>query len=220
MSAALGLGLASLGLSAGSSLWNAISGWKAERARRRALAKRERENQLWYDRRYNEAGHERADAQRLLTKMRDAQKARMDRAAGAHAVVGADSGLKASEQQAANKAIGDTVANIDAAQEARKDKIENQYMARKDAIANANDKLDLEHQQQTANALTEASKLGAGVLSLAADYGNNAPTNANGTTSGNNIAGPVADPSREIGGSVWDDPDDWDYMKMKRNYHG
>lgn len=155
-------------LGAGGTLWNALSGAAAERRRRSALAKRERENQSWYDRRYNEVGHERADAQRLLTKMREAQQARMQRAAGSSAVVGGSSASKAAEQQAANKAMGDTVAQIDAAQEARKDRIEQKYLSRKDAIADARAHLDLAHQQSMANAATQASGIAA---NLAASVG-------------------------------------------------
>lgn len=181
-----GVGLVGTGI-------NALIGAAKERARRRALAKRERENQLWYDRRYNEVGRERGDAQRLLTKMREAQRDRMDRVAGRQAVMGGSSAVRASEQESANKALGDTVSQIDAAQESRRDKIEQQYLSRKDAISNARDKLDLAHQTNLANAATQASAIGAQLAASAVGGGGK---------SGESSDASVASSSSDGGGAV------------------
>ena len=85
------LGALGLGLGAAGSAANFISQAKEARKRRRALDERERENEAWYRRKYNEVGTESASAQRALTAMRDAQKERMNRASGAAAVSGASS---------------------------------------------------------------------------------------------------------------------------------
>lgn len=146
---------------------NAIMGARKARAEQRALAKAERENQQWYDRRYNEVGRERADAQRLLTRMREAQSDRMSRAAGANAVVGGSSARVASEQAAANKAVGDTISQIDAAQEARRDKIEGQYLSRKDNLRNARMRSLAADKANLANAATQAGLIGANIAASA-----------------------------------------------------
>ena len=70
---------------------NAILGARQAARQQRELDKQERDNQAWYDRRYNEVGHERADAQRLLTKMAEAQRQRTLDAAGRSAVIGSSS---------------------------------------------------------------------------------------------------------------------------------
>lgn len=146
---------------------NAIMGARKARAEQRALAQAERDNQQWYDRRYNEVGRERADAQRLLTRMREAQSDRMSRAAGANAVVGGSSARVASEQAAANKAVGDTISQIDAAQEARRDKIEGQYLSRKDNLRNARMRSLAADKANLANAATQAGVIGANIAASA-----------------------------------------------------
>lgn len=128
------LGWAGLGLSAVGTVGNAIAQARAARKRERALTKREADNEAWYNRRYNEVGTERATAQAALSAMRDAQKARMQRSAGASAVSNASSESVAAEKAAGNKAIGDTVSTITAQDDARKDKIENQYRTEKSSI--------------------------------------------------------------------------------------
>lgn len=146
------LGWAGLGLSALGTAGNMIAQARAARKRERALDKRENENEAWYNRRYNEVGTERATAQAALSAMRDAQKARMQRAAGAAAVSNASSESVAAEKAAGNKAIGDTVSTITAQDDARKDKIDSQYMARKSSIQDARDKVETAKTQNIATA--------------------------------------------------------------------
>lgn len=101
------------------------------------VAQQQRENQDWYDRRYNEDATQRADAQRLLSITEDSIKKRNRAAAGTAAVMGGTNESIAAEKEAGNKAMADAVSQINAAGEQRKDQIENQYMARKDQLNNA-----------------------------------------------------------------------------------
>ena len=155
----LGAGVAAAGQVAGGIL-GAI-----ERAKqRRILRQQEQQNQRWYNRRYNEVGTERADARRALTAMKEAQERRAADAAGRAAVMGTGSAVVAQEKQAANQAIGNTAANINAQAEQRKQAIENQYMQRKDAIQQQRANLHAQQAQQIANAATQVSALGAKAL--------------------------------------------------------
>ena len=146
------LGALGLGLGAAGSAANFISQAKEARKRRRALDERERENEAWYNRKYNEVGAESASAQRALTAMRDAQRQRMNRASGAAAVSGASSESVAAEKAAANNAIGDTVSAIAARDDARKERVEDEYRRERRAIENARDNISLQKQQNTAAA--------------------------------------------------------------------
>lgn len=101
------------------------------------IAKQQRENQDWYDRRYNEDATQRADAQRLLSITEENIKKRNRAAAGTAAVMGGTGESVAAEKEANSKAMADAVSQINAAGEARKDQIENQYMARKNQLDNA-----------------------------------------------------------------------------------
>lgn len=148
---------------------NAILGARQAARQQRELDKQERDNQAWYDRRYNEVGHERADAQRLLTKMADAQRQRTLDSAGRSAVIGSSSAIRAAGQQADGKAMADTVAQIDAAQEARRDKIDAQYNATKQAISKARAGLAAQQSANIANAATGASLAGAQIAAAGLD---------------------------------------------------
>lgn len=163
---ALGLGLGAAGLAA-----NFISQAKEARKRRRALDERERENEAWYMRKYNEVGTESASAQRALTAMRDAQQERMNRASGAAAVSGASSESVAAEKAAANKTIGDTVSAIAARDDARKERVDDEYRREKRAIDNARDNISLQKQQNTAAATSQALNTAGNIIALGGEMG-------------------------------------------------
>ena len=128
-----------MGLGAAGSAANFISQAKEARKRRRALDERERENEAWYRRKYNEVGTESASAQRALTAMRDAQKERMNRASGAAAVSGASSESVAAEKAATNKAIGDPESSTAARDDARKERVDDEYRRDRPALEPARD---------------------------------------------------------------------------------
>ena len=165
------LGALGLGLGAAGSAANFISQAKEARKRRRALDERERENEAWYRRKYNELGTESASAQRALTAMRDAQKERMNRASGAAAVSGASSESVAAEKAAANKAIGDTVSAIAARDDARKERVDDEYRRERRAIENARDNISLQKQQNTAAATSQALNTAGNIIALGGEMG-------------------------------------------------
>ena len=165
------LGALGLGLGAAGSAANFISQAKEARKRRRALDERERENEAWYNRKYNEVGAESASAQRALTAMRDAQRQRIDRASGAAAVSGASSESVAAEKAAANKAIGDTVSAIAARDDARKERVEDEYRRERRAIENARDNISLQKQQNTAAATSQALNTAGNIIALGGEIG-------------------------------------------------
>ena len=182
-----------MGLGAAGSAANFISQAKEARKRRRALDERERENEAWYNRKYNEVGAESASAQRALTAMRDAQRQRMDRASGAAAVSGASSESVAAEKAAANKAIGDTVSAIAARDDARKERVEDEYRRERRAIENARDKISLQKQKNTAAATSQALNTAGNIIALGGEMGGSggkndgqrqAPTATTGTKAG------------------------------------
>ena len=172
------LGALGLGLGAAGSAANFISQAKEARKRRRALDERERENEAWYKRKYNELGTESASAQRALTAMRDAQKERMNRASGAAAVSGASSESVAAEKAAANKAIGDTVSAIAARDDARKERVDDEYRRERRAIENARDNISLQKQQNTAAATSQALNTAGNIIALGGEMGGSGGNNS------------------------------------------
>lgn len=189
---------------------NALLGAAERRRQERMLADEERKNRLWYDRHYNEQGRETAVGQRMLEKMREAQRERMSSVAGRSAVMGGSGAVAAAESAAANKAIGDTVGQLDANQEARRDRIEQQYRQRDAQISAQRANLSAQQQANLANAATQASVIGAQIAAGAAS--GSGKTKANDGTSGNTSGGassPVqlqkpSTPWQNFG-TVWDD---------------
>ena len=93
-----------------------------------------KENQDWYDRRYNEDATQRADAQAILTHTADMIRERNRQAAGSAAVMGgADEGLAAAKA-ANSKAMADAASGIAVAGAQRKDAIEGQYRNRQQEL--------------------------------------------------------------------------------------
>lgn len=98
-----------------------------------AVEKKKKENEDWFNRRYNEDATQRADAQRLLTMQEERMKKANRSAAGTAAVMGGTDEGVALAKEAGNKAMADTISQIAVAGEKRKDAIENQYQTKNDA---------------------------------------------------------------------------------------
>lgn len=139
------------GLGVASSIFGGISARKARRKQERMLAQQEQENQAWYDRKYNEDPTKRADTVRLLTQMQEQIKNRNKAARGRQAVMGGTEDSTTAVKEANNKTLADTTSQIVAANESRKDAIEGQYQARKDAIQNKRMGLEAEKANDVAS---------------------------------------------------------------------
>ena len=207
------LGALGLGLGAAGSAANFISQAKEARKRRRALDERERENEAWYKRKYNELGTESASAQRALTAMRDAQRERMNRASGAAAVSGASSESVAAEKAAANKAIGDTVSAIAARDDARKERVDDEYRRERRAIENARDNISLQKQQNTAAATSQALNTAGNIIALGGEMGG-----SGGNKSGQRQS-PTATTGTKAGSTSLFDPD-YDARRRGGEFNG
>lgn len=150
------------GLGVASSIFGGISARKARRKQERMLAQQEQENQAWYDRKYNEDPTKRADTVRLLTQMQEQIKNRNKAAKGRQAVMGGTEDSTTAVKEANNKTLADTTSQIVAANESRKDDIESQYQARKNAIQNK--RMGLEAEKAAG-----AASVAAGVAGTAAN---------------------------------------------------
>lgn len=150
------------GLSVASSIAGGIANRKARRKQEQMIAQQQRENQAWYDRTYNADPTKRADTVRLLTQMQEQIKNRNKAAKGRQAVMGGTEDSTTAVKEANNKTLADTTSQIVAANDARKDNIEQQYMNRKNQLQNQQMGIDAEKAADTANAV-------AGVAGTAAN---------------------------------------------------
>lgn len=150
------------GLGIASSIAGGIANRKARKKQEQMIAQQQRENQAWYDRKYNEDPIKRADTVRLLTQMQEQIKNRNKAAKGRQAVMGGTEDSTTAVKEANNKTLADTTSQIVAANDARKDNIEQQYMNRKNQLQNQQMSIDAEKAADTANAV-------AGVAGTAAN---------------------------------------------------
>lgn len=139
------------GLGLASSIAGGIANRKARRKQEQMLAQQQRENQAWYDRRYNEDPTKRADTVRLLTQMQEQIKNRNRAAKGRQAVMGGTEDSTTAVKEANNKTLADTTSQIVAANEARKDAIEQQYQRNKRSIQGQQMQMEAEKSADTAN---------------------------------------------------------------------
>lgn len=116
------------------------------------IKEQKRENQDWYDRRYNEDATQRADAQRILAITEQNIRNRNRQAAGTAAVMGGTDESVAATKAANASAMADAASQIAIAGDRRKDNIEQQYQTTKASI---NEKLN-ELEKQKANAISQA----------------------------------------------------------------
>lgn len=112
---------------------------------RRIIERQRRENQNWYDRRYNEDATQRSDTLHILQQTEDAIRKRNKAAQGAEAVMGGPTERTAQQKEAGNELMQKVVGNVVAQNDKRKDMIENQYQRNKNMIENQ--QLALEEQK-------------------------------------------------------------------------
>ncbi|MDD6868618.1 MAG: hypothetical protein PUE39_03570 [bacterium] len=150
-------------LGIGGAIFGGISASKAMKQVKKNIEGQMKDNQNWYDRRYNEDATQRADAQRILTITNENIKQRNQQAAGAQAVMGGTEESVAAAKAANNQALADATSQIAVNGERRKDQIESQYMQTK---ADLNDKLNNLEQakaQAVSQAVQGVAQAGAGI---------------------------------------------------------
>lgn len=152
-------------LSIGGAIAGGISAAKASANVKKSLESQQAQNRAWYDRRYNESATQRADAQRVLAEARDQMLRRSKASAGAAAVSGATEESLASAKAADAAAQADLLSRIAASGEARKDSIENQYMARDSQLQGQLDDLELRRAGAVSSAIGGVADAASGIAS-------------------------------------------------------
>lgn len=152
-------------LKLGSAVTGGILGAQSAKKQKQMLEAQQRENQDWYNRRYNEDATQRADAQRMLTATAEAIKQRNKSMAGRSAVMGGNDESIAQEKALNAQAMADATSGIVALGEARKDDIEQKYMARDQALDQAFLDNEKARSQAIVGAVQGAAEAGSSIAS-------------------------------------------------------
>ena len=141
-------------LQIGSSIFGGISASKAMNKVKSNLEDQQKQNEAWYNRRYNEDATQRADAQRILAKTEESIRNRNRQAAATQAVAGGTEESLAAAKAANNEALAEATSQIAVAGDRRKDAVEQQYMQRDAALNDALNNMEL----RKADAISSAVK--------------------------------------------------------------
>lgn len=151
------LGAASLALGIGSSLFGAN---KAKKAARRAQAEnqyRTNAGKAWYDKNYNTDYLDTKAGQNLMRRAQEVQDEYIRKADGAAAVGGGTAASVAQAKESANKAMGDTIANIAAQDTSRKQHVEDAHLANTQQLSRERQQIEQQKAQNTSDAAQNAS---------------------------------------------------------------
>ena len=151
------LGAASLALGIGSSLFGAN---KAKKAARRAQAEnqyRTNAEKAWYDKNYNTDYLDTKAGQNLMRRAQEMQDEYIRKADGAAAVGGGTAASVAQAKESANKAMGDTIANIAAQDTSRKQHVEDAHLANTQQLSRERQQIEQQKAQNTSDAAQNAS---------------------------------------------------------------
>ena len=140
-------------MNVGASIFGGKKNAKAMKEVQANLEQQKKDNQNWYDRRYNEDSTQRADAQRLLTMTEESIQTRNKQAAGAAAVMGGTEESVAAAKAANNQALTETMSQISAQADARKDAIEQQFQQNNTALQNQMNEMTMKKAANTAQAV-------------------------------------------------------------------
>lgn len=165
------LGAASLALGIGSSLFGAN---KAKKAARRAQAEnqyRTNAEKAWYDKNYNTDYLDTKAGQNLMRRAQEVQDEYIRKADGAAAVGGGTAASVAQAKESANKAMGDTIANIAAQDTSRKQHVEDAHLANTQQLSRERQQIEQQKAQATSDAAQNASNalFGFGVNQLGSE---------------------------------------------------
>lgn len=156
---AIGAGIGAVG-----SIFGGLKASKAMKKARRNIEAQRKRNEDWYNRNFNEDATQRGDAQALLEKTEESILRRNRAAAGRAAVTGGTDEQQAAVREANAQALSQTMGNINAAADARRDQVEQAYRQKDDAYQEQLNQLE----QGKAQAIGEATK---GVTNAAGSIG-------------------------------------------------
>ena len=148
----------------GSAIYGAIKSSQANNNARRLVQQQRDDNKEWYNIKRSQDYTQRADVQAAIKRQRELLDEQLKRARAANVVAGGTDESLALQQEAANRAVAQTMTDIAANGAAYKDNVENQYRAQ-DAALNQQQVQSYQQQAaQTAQAASQAVNAGVNVL--------------------------------------------------------
>ena len=137
-----------------SSLFGGAASSSAMKEAEKRQRQQESKENAWYNRRYYEDYVDTAAGQNLVRRAKEFAKSQWKKASGAQAVAGGTDASAAMAKEAGNKMMGDTIADIAAADLNRKQRVDEQHRAAEQQFAQQ----DINREMQRANNIKEAAQ--------------------------------------------------------------
>lgn len=157
--------------SVASSLFGANKAKKAARKAQKENTYRSNAEKAWYDKEYNTDYLDTKAGQNLMRRAQEVQNEYIRKADGAAAVGGGTAASVAMAKEAANKTIGDTVANIAAQDTSRKQHVADTHLQNTQQLSRERQQIEQQKAQATSDAAQNMSNalMSAGVNRLGSE---------------------------------------------------
>jgi len=152
--------IATAAMLAGSVASSLFGASKARKAAKRAAAEnryRSNAEKAWYDKEYNTDYLDTKAGQNLMRKAQEVQDSYVRKADGAAAVGGGTAASTAMAKESANKAMGDTIANIAAQDTARKQQVSDQHRQNVEQLSRERQQIEQDKAAATSQAAQNMS---------------------------------------------------------------
>ena len=175
--------------SVGSSLFGASKARQAARKAKRENTYRTNAEKAWYDKEYNTDYLDTKAGQNLMRRAQEVQDNYVRKADGAAAVGGGTAAATAQAKEAANRTMGDTVANIAAQDTSRKQRVSDQHQANIQQLSRERQQIEDNKAAATSSAAANASNalMSGAVTLLGSEPNNGKPLNNNGLSGNENL---------------------------------
>ena len=159
---------ATLAGSVASSLFGANKAKKAARKAQKENTYRSNAEKAWYEKNYNTDYLDTKAGQNLMRRAQEVQNEYIRKADGAASVGGGTAASVAMAKEAANKAMGDTIANVAAQDTARKQHVEDVHLQNTQQLSRERQQIEQQKAQATSDAAQNMSNalMSAGVNQL------------------------------------------------------
>ena len=154
-------------LALGNAIYGGIKSSQANNKARKLLQQQREDNKKWYDTEMAKDYTLRTDTQAAINRQRELLEEQYKQARARQAVSGGSDESVALAKEAANRSLSDTMTDIAANASARKDAVEQQYLAQDAAL---NQQQAQSYQQQAAQAAQAASQAVNAGISLTGQY--------------------------------------------------
>lgn len=176
--------IATAAMLAGSAVSSLFGGSKARKAAKKAEAEnryRSNAEKAWYDKEYNTDYLDTKAGQNLMRKAQEVQDNYVRKADGAAAVGGGTAASVAMAKESANKAMGDTIANVAAQDTARKQQVSDQHQQNVSQLSRERQQIEQNKAQATSDAAQNMSNalMQAGVNQLGSELNKGKAMNTN-----------------------------------------